>query len=150
MARDTNFYYSFLVLPPDKRRAIVGVWDFCRAVDDAVDEAAGTATDTAAAELARWRNELAAAFDGGSPQTRQGRALAPLVTQFHLPRSAFDMLIEGVEMDVGHRRYETFPDLYRVPVSGLRRRSVSSVSRSLATTTHVRGSTRPISVSRCS
>ena len=39
MARDTNFYYSFLVLPPEKRRAIVAVWDFCRAVDDAVDEA---------------------------------------------------------------------------------------------------------------
>ena len=42
------------------------------------------------------------------------------------------------------------PGLVRVPVSGLRRRSVSSVSRSLATTTRVRGSTRPISVSRCS
>ncbi len=42
MARDTSFYYSFLVLPPEKRRAIIAVWDFCRAVDDAVDEAAGT------------------------------------------------------------------------------------------------------------
>lgn len=109
MGRDTNFYYSFLVLPPEKRRAIVGVWDFCRAVDDAVDEAASGATAT---EVARWRNELAAAFDGGSPQTPQGRALAPLVTQFQLPRNAFDMLIEGVEMDVGHRRYDTFADLY--------------------------------------
>ena len=38
MSRDTSFYYSFLVLPPRKRRAIVAVWDFCRAVDDAVDE----------------------------------------------------------------------------------------------------------------
>ena len=38
MSRDTSFYYSFLVLPPHKRRAIVAVWDFCRAVDDAVDE----------------------------------------------------------------------------------------------------------------
>ena len=38
VARDTSFYYSFLVLPPDKRRAIIAVWDFCRAVDDAVDE----------------------------------------------------------------------------------------------------------------
>ena len=44
MARDTSFYYSFLVLPADKRRAIVAVWDFCRAVDDAVDEAEGGAT----------------------------------------------------------------------------------------------------------
>jgi 15-cis-phytoene synthase len=34
VARDTSFYYSFLVLPPEKRRAIVAVWDFCRAVDD--------------------------------------------------------------------------------------------------------------------
>ena len=38
MSRDTNFYYSFLVLPQRKRQAIVAVWDFCRAVDDAVDE----------------------------------------------------------------------------------------------------------------
>ena len=39
MARKTSFYYSFLVLPANQRRAIVAVWDFCRAVDDAVDEA---------------------------------------------------------------------------------------------------------------
>ena len=38
MARKTSFYYSFLVLPADQRRAIIAVWDFCRAVDDAVDE----------------------------------------------------------------------------------------------------------------
>ena len=37
-ARATSFYYSFLVLPAPKRSAIVAVWDFCRAVDDAVDE----------------------------------------------------------------------------------------------------------------
>ena len=36
--RATSFYYSFLVLPAEKREAIVAVWDFCRAVDDAVDE----------------------------------------------------------------------------------------------------------------
>ena len=28
-----------LDLPADQRRAILAVWDFCRAVDDAVDEA---------------------------------------------------------------------------------------------------------------
>ena len=38
MSRDTSFYYSFLVLPPRKRTAMIAVWDFCRAVDDAVDE----------------------------------------------------------------------------------------------------------------
>lgn len=110
MARDTNFYYSFLVLPPDKRRAIVAVWDFCRAVDDAVDEAG--VGEPARSQVARWRAELATVFDGGPPQTSQGRALAPLVGEFHLPRSAFDALIEGVEMDLDSRRYESFADLY--------------------------------------
>ena len=110
MARDTNFYYSFLVLPPDKRRAIVAVWDFCRAVDDSVDEAVDS--NAAMSEIARWREELAAVFDGGTPRTPQGRALAPLIRQFNLPRPAFKALIEGVEMDLGSRRYDTFAELY--------------------------------------
>ena len=109
MARDTSFYYSFLVLPAEKRRAIVAVWDFCRAVDDAVDEADG---GSAAAEVARWREELARCFDGGAPQTPQGRALQPLIAAFSLPRPAFEALIEGVEMDLHTTRYATFADLY--------------------------------------
>ena len=110
--RDTNFYYSFLVLPPQKRNAIVAVWDFCRAVDDATDEVAGGDQARAERELTRWRAELAACFDGGVPQTSQGRSLLPFVGTFHLPRTAFEALIEGVEMDVAPRRYETFEDLY--------------------------------------
>ena len=109
MARDTNFYYSFLVLPAEKRAAIIAVWDFCRAVDDAVDEAEA---GTEAAQVAMWKREVAACFEGGKPSTRQGQALAPLIPRFNLPRSAFDALVEGVEMDIGARRYETFDDLY--------------------------------------
>ena len=75
MARDTSFYYSFLVLPAEKRRAIVAVWDFCRAVDDAVDEV--NDESAAACEIARWRKELGAAFNGTPTATPQGRALAP-------------------------------------------------------------------------
>lgn len=107
--RPTNFYYSFLVLPPEKRAAIVAVWDFCRAVDDAVDEAG---EGDAGSQVAAWRAEVAACFERGSPATPQGRALQPFVAQFGLPRAAFDALIEGVAMDVGFRRYETADDLY--------------------------------------
>jgi phytoene synthase len=109
LARDTSFYYSFLVLPPDKRRAIVAVWDFCRAVDDAVDEAPA---ERSATEVQRWRDEVARCFDGGPPETPQGRALQPLIAAFDLPRSAFEALVEGVEMDLHGRRYRTFEDLY--------------------------------------
>ena len=110
VARDTSFYYSFLVLPAHKRRAIVAVWDFCRAVDDAVDEAE---EGTSAAQVRRWREELARCFDGGTPETPQGRALQPLIETFNLPRPAFEALIEGVEMDLHNTRYATFDDLYQ-------------------------------------
>jgi 15-cis-phytoene synthase len=116
MSRDTNFYYSFLVLPREKRRAIIAVWDFCRAVDDAVDEP-GRAGDVDAS-LTFWRSEVARVFDGGRAESLQGRALAPLVGRFSLPRNPFEELIDGVEMDVAPRRYATFDELraycYRV------------------------------------
>jgi 15-cis-phytoene synthase len=108
LSRDTNFYYSFLVLPPEKRRAIVAVWDFCRAVDDATDEPKAAPEE----ELTKWRGEVAALFDGRLPETAQGQALAPFIRQFGLPRESLEAIIDGVEMDLGARRYETFADLY--------------------------------------
>src|SRR5260221_73833 len=105
----SSSHFSFRPLPAEKRRAIVAVWDFCRAVDDAVDEAE---SGTAAAEVTRWRDELARCFDGGVPLTPQGGALQPLIPAFNLPRPAFEALIEGVEMDLHTTRYATFADLY--------------------------------------
>src|SRR5207237_9130409 len=68
MARKTSFYYAFLVLPPPQRRAIVAVWDFCRAVDDAVDEApSGGGLPHGREAVPFWRDELARAFEGRSP-----------------------------------------------------------------------------------
>ena len=64
MARDTSFYYSFLVLPAAQRRAIVAVWDFRRAVDAGVDEAP---EEMRAAQGRPWREDLARCFEGGVP-----------------------------------------------------------------------------------
>lgn len=109
MSRDTSFYYSFLVLPPRKRNAIVAVWDFCRAVDDAVDEE--EQPDRAAEALTAWRAELAACYNGARPGTAQAQALQPYVREFNLPRRPFDDLIDGVEMDLRHARYPSFDAL---------------------------------------
>src|SRR5205814_2007287 len=107
MARKTSFYYSFLVLPPPQRRAIIAVWDFCRAVDDAVDEAPAGGQ----ASVRFWREELARCYDGGMPQTGQGQRLQPFIDTFDLPRRAFEDVIDGVAMDLDHSRYDTFDDL---------------------------------------
>jgi phytoene synthase len=108
MARQTTFYYSFLVLPPEERRAIIAVWDVCRAVDDAVDEAVTGGRE--AVEF--WRAELRRCFEGGSPETIQGRKLQPFIARFDLPRQAFEDVIDGVAMDLDTTRYETFQDLF--------------------------------------
>jgi len=115
MARKTSFYYSFLVLPAEQRRAITAVWDFCRAVDDAVDEEPGTLdqTPTGRDAVPFWRAELERCYNGGAPSTVQGRALQPFVREFDLPRGAFDDVIDGVAMDLDIARYETFDDLYQ-------------------------------------
>jgi 15-cis-phytoene synthase len=115
MARKTSFYYSFLVLPPAQRRAIIAVWDFCRAVDDSVDE-----SETAAAgglpagreAVGFWRAEVARCYNGTAPKTEQGRHLQPFIAEFGLPRQAFDDVVDGVAMDLDTMRYQTFDDLF--------------------------------------
>lgn len=113
--RDTSFYYSFLVLPAEKRGAIVTVWDFCRAVDDAVDEVpegqGAGARSLAEERVAAWRKELAACYGESSPATGQGRRLVPFIERFNLPRDAFERVIDGVAMDLDRSRYETFDEL---------------------------------------
>jgi phytoene synthase len=110
MARKTSFYYSFLVLPPEQRRATIAVWDFCRAVDDAVDELGGRA-ESARDALHLWRGELARCYEGKAPETPQGRRLQSFIARFELPRQAFEDVIDGVAMDLDKSRYDTFADL---------------------------------------
>jgi phytoene synthase len=112
MARNTSFYYSFMVLPAHQRRAIIAVWDFCHAIDDAVDESDGRPAGVTPLEAVQmWRDELNRCFAGQTPQTRQGAGLQPFIRQFDLPRQAFADVIDGVAMDVDTRQYETFDEL---------------------------------------
>jgi 15-cis-phytoene synthase len=113
MGRNTSFYYSFLVLPSRQRKAILAIWDFCRAVDDAVDEsgAEGEGAPGPRDAVQFWRAELDRCYGDTQPATPEGRRLQPFVRAFDLPRDAFEDVIDGVAMDLDTRRYETFGDL---------------------------------------
>lgn len=118
MGRDTNFAYSFLALSKPRREAIAAVWDFCRAVDDEVDEEAHRPFAERRAGLERWRAEVARCFDDDLPETPQGRALQVVRRRFPLPRLSFEQLIDGCAMDLEALRFATFCELraycYRV------------------------------------
>jgi phytoene synthase len=103
----SNFYYAFMLLPLERRRALYAVYAFCRFVDDIADDD-GIAQP--AAMLARWRDELSSVF-AGTPTRPVSRALADNVVRFGIPRRYFDEVIDGVEMDLTRRRYESFDEL---------------------------------------
>jgi len=103
----SNFYYAFMLLPRERRRALYAVYAFCRFVDDIAD-------DGAAAEpqelLERWRAELEQVY-AGTVERPVSRALAANVHRYNIPRRYFEEVIDGVEMDLTRKRYATFADL---------------------------------------
>jgi phytoene synthase len=104
----SSFYYSFLFLPPERRRAITALYAFCREVDDAVDETSDPAV--ARKQLDWWRSEITATF-GGTAQHPVSRALAPVVREFALPEPRFHEIIDGMQMDLDYNRYPDFATL---------------------------------------
>lgn len=104
----SSFYYSFMFLPPLKRRAITALYAFCREVDDIADECLDVSI--ARTKLAWWRNEVSSIYAGGTEHP-VGQALAPLVKEFSLPATEFDEIISGMEMDLTHNRYADFDQL---------------------------------------
>lgn len=111
----SSFYYSFLFLPKDKRRAITALYAFCREVDDVVDEC--TDAGVACTTLNWWRGEVVAIY-GGKPQHPVSQALVPIVKQFGLAQEHLLEIIDGMEMDLSQPRYPDFKSLqlycYRV------------------------------------
>jgi phytoene synthase len=106
----SSFYYSFRLLPPERRRAITALYAFCREVDDVVDEVHDPGV--ARAKLAWWRTEVAAVYEG-APQHPVAQALVPVVRAYRLPREHFDAVIDGMAMDLAQQRYADFADLER-------------------------------------
>ena len=106
----SSFYYSFLFLPPDRRRAITALYAFCREVDDVVDEIVDP--DVARAKLAWWRQEIAAAF-AGTAQHPVAQALQPVIALFGLTQDQLQTVIDGMAMDLERNRYLDFADLER-------------------------------------
>ncbi|MBK1679642.1 presqualene diphosphate synthase HpnD [Rhodocyclus tenuis] len=111
----SSFYYSFLFLPPLRRRAITALYAFCREVDDVVDECREPAI--AASKLAWWRDEVTRLYHG-TPQHPVTRALKPLLADFSLPQEQLEEIIDGMAMDLTNTRYADFSALslycYRV------------------------------------
>ena len=104
----SSFYYSFLFLPPERRRAITALYAFCREVDDTVDEA--TDASLARIKLAWWRTEVSTMYKG-TPTHPVTQALKPHLDVYHLEEQHLQAIIDGMEMDLDQSRYLDYPGL---------------------------------------
>ena len=104
----SSFYYSFMFLPPERRRAITALYAFCREVDDAVDEPADA--QVARAKLEWWRREVAQLY-AGNAQHPVTKALVPAIGPFNIQQQQLGAIMDGMEMDLAQTRYPDFESL---------------------------------------
>lgn len=104
----SSFYYSFLFLPEDRRRAITALYAFCREVDDVVDETSDAGV--ARTKLVWWREEVGRIFHG-KPQHPVALALQDVVGPYGLEEARLLEVIEGMAMDLEYNAYPDFESL---------------------------------------
>jgi phytoene synthase len=101
-----NFHYGIRLLPTEKRSALCALYALSRRIDDVGDGDLPLPEKTAA--LARIRKSLA---DIGASDDPVLVAVADAARRYPVPLPAFDELVDGVQMDIEGRRYDTFEDL---------------------------------------
>jgi presqualene diphosphate synthase len=95
-AAGTSFYWAMRLLPRDRRNGMYAIYAFCREVDDIAD--GDRPAEQKLAQLARWREEIEALYDG-YPRHLVARALVRPVRSYALRKEDFFALLAGMEMD---------------------------------------------------
>jgi 15-cis-phytoene synthase len=107
-SRGKNFYYSFVLLSAQQRKAMCAIYAFMRYCDDLSDEPGATQ-----AAIERWRGELSEALQGRFSDHPVWPAFHHTVRRFGIPHEYFYSMIDGVSSDLEPHRIETFDELYR-------------------------------------
>lgn len=114
--KKSSFGPAFLFLSSRQRTALADYYEFCRRMDDIVDE---PQAGNPAEELAFWRDEIQRVYNGQA-QTDLGKKLTRHIKDFSIPEDRFLLLIEGMEGDLQSKNYNTLAELewylYRVAV----------------------------------
>jgi len=107
---NTNFYYSFLSLPSEKRKALYSIYALCRCLDDVTDKSDNRLE--ASESLLNWTTEIINLYNG-QPAHPVTIELKKYIDRYTIPQKYFLDLIKGVEMDLTKNRYGTFDELHK-------------------------------------
>ena len=106
-AREENFPVAIGLIGRRRKQALLAIYGVARLIDDLGDEAPGDRD-----ALLDWVDaELDRVYAGATPEHPAMRALAPVLSEFDLPETAFRRLVEANRRDQVLTRYETFGEL---------------------------------------
>ena len=103
-----NFYYSFLVLPKQKRLAMYAMYAFMRHADDLADDESlpvAERREKAKAWIAEWRRVAS----GAQTENPVFIAVRDVQKKFEIPSELLDQLIHGTMMDLMPQTAESQP-----------------------------------------
>jgi phytoene synthase len=106
--RAKNFYYSFVLLSKQQRKAMCAIYAFMRYCDDLSDEPGASRI-----AIDKWRAELDDALQGRFSDHPVWPGFHHTVRRFGIPHEYFHQMIDGISSDLEPRRIETFDELYQ-------------------------------------
>lgn len=99
----SNLYYSLLFTKPQQKKAIIVLHHFYQELESILDKT--SSIEMALQRFQWWRGELHRIFNG-TPEHFAGKALAPLITEYNLPKDIFTALLNGIEAKMLRQGYE--------------------------------------------
>ena len=110
----SNLALAFVALGRERRDDITIFYAFCRVIDDIADSTEAS-FEKKAGELRSWRKWIR---ESAADEPELARDVRGLYSKYAITPAMLDEIIDGVEMDLGRVRYQTFEDLqlycYRV------------------------------------
>jgi phytoene synthase len=106
-----SFYFASRFLPPAKKRAIFAIYDYCRHVDNLVDQRGSRPAAEVRQELVALSDSIRRMHAGGTPPDARWLALQDTLDRHRIPLAPLLELLEGVAMDLGPVTMPDFPAL---------------------------------------
>ena len=107
----TTYYWSTLVLPPEKRPHVHALYGFARYADDIVDDLGPVPIAERADALASFGERFFADLSTGSSEDPVLKAVVNTVRTLEIDPDCFRRFLRSMTMDLTVERYETWNDL---------------------------------------
>ncbi|MBF0385055.1 MAG: phytoene/squalene synthase family protein [Candidatus Omnitrophica bacterium] len=104
-----SFYLASHLLPRGKRQAAYAIYAICRLSDNSVDDFRG---ELKSARLNDIKLKISLSYRSSELREPLLMAFRHTILKYQIPQELFDILLNGMEMDINITAYKTFTEIY--------------------------------------